>query len=209
MEAKLEEWHYYINKNLNTEINIEDDILRVTLTNQGNSKISEFFTFTSKKNLVKFLKEVILPSVTISSFYSKQSVSIYLRTHEDVLEVIDRCTDYFNKKISQAYLNVYNNLTELEKKENILYVDIEQCIAFFEKNFDVYNEVYISLDYGQGVKDYLKKFINEYQENEGIEILEKQLKMKGISLGELNNVLDDVIKYTEQIRIKLLDNLPK
>lgn len=209
MEAKLEEWHYYINKNLNTEINIEDDILRVTLTNQGNSKISEFFTFTSKKKLVSFLKEVILPSVTISSFYSKQSVSIYLRTHADVLEVIDRCTDYFNKKISKAYLDVYDELSKLEKKENISYKDIEKCISFFEYNFDVYNEVYISLDYGEGVKDYLKKFINEYQENEGIEILEKQLKVKGISLGELNNVLDDVIKYTEQIRVKFLDNLPK
>ncbi|MGL4740499.1 MAG: hypothetical protein ACRC41_06795 [Sarcina sp.] len=209
MEAKLEEWHYYINKNLNTELNIEDDILRVTLTNQGNSKISEFFTFANKKKLVEFLKEVILPSVTISSFYSKQSVSIYLRTHDDVLQVIDRCTDFFNQKIAKAYIDVYNELDILEKKETIAYEDIEKCIHFFEKNFDVYNDVYISLDYGEGVKDYLKKFIKEYKENEGIEILEKQLKVKGISLGELNNVLEDVIKYTEQIRVKILDNLPK
>ncbi|WP_297522084.1 hypothetical protein [uncultured Clostridium sp.] len=205
---KLEYWHTYINKNLSEPIMVDDEILRVTLTNQGKSKISAFFTFRTKIEILEFIKEVILPSVTISSFNPSENVSIYLREHSDVMDVIDIHTDYFNKKISTAYINSYKEIDEICKNNIIRDKEIKKVIETIENSFDVYNEVYITLDYAEKTKQYLRNFIDEYKKYEGLDSLELQLKENDLSVEKIENIIADIFNNENGIRELVLDRLP-
>ncbi|MGL4762197.1 MAG: hypothetical protein ACRC6T_00460 [Sarcina sp.] len=205
---RLEYWHAYINQNLSEPVIVDDEILRVTLVNQGKSKISAFFTFKTKVEVLGFIKEVILPSVAISSFNPTENVSIYLREHSDVMEIIDIHTDYFNKKISKAYINSYNEINEMYEGRIITGKEILEIIKSIEDGFDAYNQVYVTLDYAKGVDRYLRNFIDEYKQFEGLESLETQLKENDLSVEKIENIIEDISSNKDGIREFVLDRLP-
>ena len=205
---RLEYWHTYINKNLSEPIEVDDDILRVTLVNQGKSKLSAFFTFKTKIEILEFIKEVILPSITISSFNRKDNVSIYLRDHQDVLDAIDVHTDFFNKKISEAYTESYNDINTISCKEVVTDKEIQTIVKIIEERFDAYNQVYLNLNYAENTCEFLKEFINEYKMFEGLNILEARLKENNLSIEKLENIIKDISGNKERIRSLVLDRLP-
>ena len=205
---KLEYWHTYINKNLSESIEVDDEILRVTLVNQGKSKLSAFFTFKTNIEVLEFIKEVVLPSITISSFNADDNVSIYLREHQDVLDAIDVHTDFFNKKISQSYIESYNDINEICRKETITYDEVQDVVKNIEERFDAYNKVYLNLNYAKNTCEFLKDFINEYKEFEGLNVLEAKLKESNLSIEKLENIINNISSNKEGIRSLVLDRLP-
>ena len=205
---RLEYWHTYINKNLSEPIEVDDEILRVTLVNQGKSKLSAFFTFKTKIEVLEFIREVILPSITISSFNRKDNVSIYLRDHQDVLDAIDVHTDFFNKKISEAYNESYNDINAISRKEIITDEEIQIIVQTIEERFDAYNQVYLNLNYANNTCEFLKEFINEYKIFEGLNVLEARLKENNLSIEKLEDIIKDISGNKEGIRSLVLDRLP-
>lgn len=204
---KLQAWESFINKNINEDILVDDKLLRVVMVNQGKSSISEFFFFEYEEEIIRFLKEVILPSITLSSLITSKDVSIYLREHKEVLELIEMCTDYFNVKIGESYVNSYKKI-ELIEKDEMFKNKIEEIIKIIESEFDAYNEVYISLDYGDGADGYLKNLINEYKKEGNLEILERELLDKGLSVQKLEDVISNIFSNEKNIRNNILDKLP-
>lgn len=204
---KLQAWESFINKNINEDILVDDKLLRVVMVNQGKSSISEFFFFEYEEEIIRFLKEVILPSITLSSLITSKDVSIYLREHKEVLELIEMYTDYFNVKIGESYVNSYKKI-ELIEKDEMFKNKIEEIIKIIESEFDAYNEVYISLDYGDGADGYLKNLINEYKKEGNLEILERELLDKGLSVQKLEDVISNIFSNEKNIRNNILDKLP-
>lgn len=204
---KLQAWESFINKNINEDILVDDKLLRVVMVNQGKSSISEFFFFEYEEEIIRFLKEVILPSITLSSLITSKGVSIYLREHKEVLELIEMYTDYFNVKIGESYVNSYKKI-ELIEKDEMFKNKIEEIIKIIESEFDAYNEVYISLDYGDGADGYLKNLINEYKKEGNLEILERELLDKGLSVQKLEDVISNIFSNEKNIRNNILDKLP-
>ncbi|MGL4450192.1 MAG: hypothetical protein ACRCTZ_03235 [Sarcina sp.] len=204
---RLEYWHTYINKNLSEPIIVNDEILRVTLVNQGKSKLSTFFTFKTKIEVLDFIKEVVLPSITISSFNPNDNISIYLREHQDVLDAIDVHTDFFNKNISHAYIESYNDINEACGGRIITQDDICRIVKSVEERFDAYNQVYLNLNYAKSTEEFLREYIDEYKMFEGLNILEVKLKENNLSVEKLENIIKDISNNQEGIR-SLLDRLP-
>ena len=205
---RLEYYNEFINKNLNEEIFVEDEILRVSIVNSGKSKISEFFTFRDKAELLLFLKEVVIVSVAISSFNSEKNVSIYLREHKDVLDIIDLHTDYFNKKIGEAYINSYNIIDKLYCNEKITDGDLEKVVRYIESQFETYNEFYISLDYASSTGKYLENILLEYESGIGLELFDKDLKVFDLSVDRIKYVIANIFDCEYGIRESILDKIP-
>lgn len=205
---RLEYWHTYINKNLSDPIMVNDEILRVTLVNQGKSKLSAFFTFKTKVEVLEFIREVVLPSITISSFNPSDNVSIYLREHQDVLDAIDVHTDFFNKKISHAYIESYNDINEACSGRIVTENEINTIVKLVEERFDAYNEVYLNLNYAKSTKAFLREYIHEYKAFEGLNILEAKLKENNLSVEKLENIIKDISDNEDGIRSLVLDKLP-
>lgn len=204
---KLQEWNDFINENLNEDILVDDKLLRVVMVNQEKGNISEFFFFEDEKDVLSFLKEVILPSITLSSLIDGKGVSIYLREHKEVLELIEMYTDYFNTKIGESYVNAYKEIEKIETRE-LTDLDIKRIIEKIELEFDAYNNVYISLDYGDGTDKYLRNLIDEYKNDGNIEILERELIEKGLSVQKLEEVIEHIFSNEKGIRENILDKLP-
>lgn len=78
MANKMQLWKEYIEKNINEEIDVDLELLRVSIISMNGKSISEYFTFQKKIEVVEFLKEVVLPSIVLSLFFEDKDPSIYL-----------------------------------------------------------------------------------------------------------------------------------
>ena len=89
MTNKMQLWKEYIEKNINEEIDVDLELLRVSIISVNGKSISEYFTFQEKIQVVEFLKEVVLPSIVLSLFFEDKDPSIYLWSKEEVNEFLE------------------------------------------------------------------------------------------------------------------------
>ena len=78
MINKMQFWKEYIEENINKEIDVDLELLRVSIISMNGKPISEYFTFQKKFEVLEFLKEVVLPSIVLSLFFEDKDPSIYL-----------------------------------------------------------------------------------------------------------------------------------
>lgn len=204
---RLEYWNNFINKNLTQDILVDDEVLRLSIINDGKGEISEFFTFMNTYEMLEFLKEVIIVSVTISAFNADKNVSIHLREHKDILDIMDVHMDYFNKKIGEAYLNCYEKINIYMRKESLCEAEIRELIAYIEGQFDAYNQVYLTLDYAKSIAEYIENMIAEYENGVGTDVLDRDLKDFELSKEKLIYIYQNVFDFENGIRENILNKL--
>lgn len=89
MINKMQFWKEYIEENINKEIDVDLELLRVSIISMNGKPISEYFTFQKKFEVLEFLKEVVLPSIVLSLFFEDKDPSIYLWRKEEVIEFLE------------------------------------------------------------------------------------------------------------------------
>lgn len=208
MEEKMLSWKNYIEENINKEIDVDLDIIRVSIIAINNKNISEYFTFDNKEILIDFLIEVVLPSVTLSMFFEdSKDPSLYLWNKEEVIEFLEDNSTLLNRRFITLYKNSYEYLNQL-KESNVDKFIIEKAVKYLEKSFDAYNLVFLNLYYGESTDEYLKNIIKDYKDKKILELLDKDLKLVDLSVEKLNSVINEIYDYEKGIREGILDKIP-
>lgn len=200
-------WKEYIENNINKAVDVDLDILRFSIVAVKGKSISEYFTFKDKKTLVEFLKDVVLPSIALSMFFEdNKDPSIYLWNKEEVTEFLEGNGGILYSGILKSYTEAYEYLENILKKELDKEILIE-LVNYLEKKFDAYNLVFLNLSYGETTDDYLENMIRSYKDSNLLDILEKDLKVVGLNIEKLNDIIENIYQYEEGIRENILDKL--
>lgn len=207
MTNKMQLWKEYIEKNINEEIDVDLELLRVSIISVNGKSISEYFTFQEKIQVVEFLKEVILPSIVLSLFFEDKDPSIYLWSKEEVNEFLEVNSGFLHRNLLKLYLDSYNYI------DNIMNNDITEDIVnnlvrYLEHNFEVYNLVFLGVSYGENTDSYLKNIMDLYKEKNILDILERDLNSVNLSIEKLNSIIDNIYEYEKEIKEKVLNKIP-
>lgn len=206
MEDKMLLWKEYIEENINNPIDVDLDLIRVSIISVKGKSISEYFTFKDKLSLVEFLKEVVLPSITLSIFFEdSKDPSLYLWNKAEIVDFLEVNAGVLHKNILISYKEAYNYIEEIE------FIDIKtilDLVSYLEKKFDVYNMVFLNLSYGETADNYLENLLELYEGKNLLEILDKDLQGVNLSIDKLKDVMKNIYDYERDIRENILDKIP-
>lgn len=206
MDDSMLLWKEYIEENINNPIDVDSDLIRVSIISVKGKSISEYFTFKDKLSLVEFLKEVVLPSITLSIFFEdSKDPSLYLWNKEEIVDFLEVNAGVLHKNILISYKEAYNYI---EKIECINIKAILDLVSYLEKKFDVYNMVFLNLSYGETADNYLENLLELYERKNLLEILDKDLQGVNLSIDKLKDVMKNIYEYERDIRENILDKIP-
>lgn len=206
MEDRMLLWKEYIEENINNPIDVDLDLIRVSIISVKGKSISEYFTFKDKLSLVEFLKEVVLPSITLSIFFEdSKDPSLYLWNKAEIVDFLEVNAGVLHRNILISYKEAYNYI---EKIECINIKAILDLVSYLEKKFDVYNMVFLNLSYGETADNYLENLLELYEGKNLLEILDKDLQGVNLSIDKLKDVMKNIYEYERDIRENILDKIP-
>lgn len=207
MINKMQFWKEYIEENINKEIDVDLELLRVSIISMNGKSISEYFTFQKKIEVLEFLKEVVLPSIVLSLFFEDKDPSIYLWRKEEVIEFLEINSGFLHRKLLALYLNCYDYIENI-MCNHISEATINNLIEYLEHNFEVYNLVFLGLSYGENTDSYLQNIINSYKDKGILDILERDLNSTNLSLKKLDSIINNIYEYEKGIRENILEKIP-
>lgn len=200
-------WKEYIEKNINEEIDVDLELLRVSIISVNGKSISEYFTFQEKIQVVEFLKEVVLPSIVLSLFFEDKDPSIYLWSKEEVNEFLEVNSGFLHRKLLKLYLNSYDYIDNIMSND-ITEVIVNDLVRYLEHNFEVYNLVFLGLSYGENTDSYLKNIMELYKEKNLLDVLERDLNSVNLSIEKLNSIIDNIYEHEKEIKEEVLNKIP-
>ncbi|MFR5267108.1 hypothetical protein [Clostridium sp.] len=207
MINKMQFWKEYIEENINKEIDVDLELLRVSIISMNGKPISEYFTFQKKFEVLEFLKEVVLPSIVLSLFFEDKDPSIYLWRKEEVIEFLEINSGFLHRKLLSLYLNCYDYIENI-MCNHISEATINNLIEYLEHNFEVYNLVFLGLSYGENTDSYLQNIINSYKDKGILDILERDLNSTNLSLKKLDSIINNIYEYEKGIKENILEKIP-
>ncbi|WP_055069702.1 hypothetical protein [Clostridium massiliamazoniense] len=207
MTNKMQLWKEYIEKNINEEIDVDLELLRVSIISVNGKSISEYFTFQEKIQVVEFLKEVVLPSIVLSLFFEDKDPSIYLWSKEEVNEFLEVNSGFLHRKLLKLYLNSYDYIDNIMSND-ITEVIVNDLVRYLEHNFEVYNLVFLGLSYGENTDSYLKNIMELYKEKNLLDVLERDLNSVNLSIEKLNSIIDNIYEHEKEIKEEVLNKIP-
>lgn len=207
MINKMQFWKEYIEENINKEIDVDLELLRISIISMNGKSISEYFTFQKKFEVLEFLKEVVLPSIVLSLFFEDKDPSIYLWRKEEVIEFLEINSGFLHRKLLALYLNCYDYIENI-MCNHISEATINNLIEYLEHNFEVYNLVFLGLSYGENTDSYLQNIINSYKDKGILDILERDLNSTNLSLKKLDSIINNIYEYEKGIRENILEKIP-
>lgn len=207
MANKMQLWKEYIEKNINEDIDVDLELLRVSIISVNGKSISEYFTFQEKIQVVEFLKEVVLPSIVLSLFFEDKDPSIYLWGKEEVKEFLEVNSGFLHRKLLKLYLDSYDYIDNIVSND-ITEVIVNDLVRCLEHNFEVYNLVFLGLSYGENTDSYLKNIMELYKEKNLLDVLERDLNSVNLSIEKLNSIIDNIYEHEKEIKEEVLNKIP-
>lgn len=189
------------------KFDINKQLLRFSIINRDSEvTFSEFYNFETKKEILSFIKNVIVPSVSISTLMEDNGdVVITVEDKETFLEIL--LNHNVDKELVRICDGIYNEIELLENKEEDN-IDMLSLIDVLNYEFSEGNFTMLSVDYGQSTKSYLENMYNDYEKMEHLDILEDELAQIGLTVNEFLDIIHNIEGYKESVKDILLDKLP-
>lgn len=189
------------------KFDINKNLLRFSIINRDSEvTFSEFYNFDTKKEILSFIKNVIVPSVSISTLMEDNGdVVITVESKESFLGILSNHN--VDNELIKICDGIYNEIDNLEKCAEAE-IDMLSLIDVLNYEFSEGNFTMLSVDYGQNTKSYLETMYNDYENMEHIDILEEELGHIGLTINEFLDIIHDIDDYKDNLKDILLDKLP-
>ena len=212
MKYDLKYFSDYLTRDEETRFDVDKNMLKVLMVNQdSDDALFNYYNFTHFKEVISFIKLVILPTGTLSTMLSEYEKIMQVTMDKvDLLEYMQQFKEEENYKVLiDKYNTFYSRLDELEKN-NISIRDMIKLTEEMNIAYDGENTVFLILEFSDCLKTYLSDIYEGYKRiNDDFESLEERLSETDFSLEDLvelkNNSRymqqDDLEEFLYQIPI--------
>ncbi|MGL4991721.1 MAG: hypothetical protein ACRC57_11270 [Sarcina sp.] len=193
------------NKLENNEVfNIYKKTIRISFINKDSSKFfSEFYNVKDKTELIEIIRKFIIPSSALTLLSEDNGEVIIIldenNTFKEFVNSLDS-DDSIRLKIENSYKLV--DLFELNE------ITIDTLLNDLSFELSENQITLISLEYAENIKSYLYNMYSEYEQNNNLDILEKELARINLCIGGFLDICENIDQYENDIKEKLLDKLP-
>ncbi|MGL4450273.1 MAG: hypothetical protein ACRCTZ_03650 [Sarcina sp.] len=187
------------------KFDISKRLIRFTLMNNDSEFVfSQFYNFENNKEIISFLKNVILPSTAISILMEDNGqIVITIENSEEFLYQLESFGA--EEELMNKCKNIYSKLNELSTEDNKKLVQIIEEMNF---EFSEGHMIMLSLEYAKDTQTYLKNIYQEYKKLKELKTLEKELASINLCMGGFKDICKNTDKYQNEIKEKLLERLP-
>ncbi len=208
MNYNLKYWTNYLVEDQTRRFDRNKDMLKVLLVNQkSDDALFNYFNFSNFKEIISFLKLVILPSITISNLVADdEHVFFTAKDFNETIRTIEELENN-NDKLINLYKNMYSRLEDLEN-ENI---DIRILVEITEELNYIYNQehqVFLIVEFSDCIETYFRDIYRGYKANEELDILEESLEDTLLPLNKFKEAIDNIEKIDQDDLEEFLYQIP-
>lgn len=157
-------------------------------SNEGNY---DWVCCTSKKKLYAFIKYFILPSIQLSRTIGikENTVCPFVLDYDDTIAyLVNSKLDDYQEHI-ETYKRWFNEIDILEKA-GAEFSEIRKYITKVCLDVDYSKHIYVELDVFENISSVGKTLIEDYEEDEVLDVLELEMEMDKEQILELFNNID-------------------
>lgn len=157
-------------------------------SNEGNY---DWVCCTSKKKLYAFIKYFILPSIQLSRTIGikENTVCPFVLDYDDTIAyLVNSKLDDYQEHI-ETYKRWFNEIDILEKA-GAEFSEIRKYITKVCLDVDYRKHIYVELDVFENISSVGKTLIEDYEEDEVLDVLELEMEMDKEQILELFNNID-------------------
>lgn len=182
-------------------------LLRFSIINKDSGSVfSEFYNFDSKKDVLNFIKKVVIPSISISILMEENGdIVITAEDKENFLNILNYHD--VDIKLVEICQGIYYEIERLENKQEEE-IDMLSLIDIINYEFSEGNFTMLSVDYAEDTRSYLKIMYNDYKEMGHVDVLEAEMERIGFSMDDFKDMIDNIQNYKDFIKADLLNKLP-
>lgn len=187
------------------EFDITKKVLRFSLINNDSDFVfSEFYNFENNKEIISFLKNVVIPSTAISILTEDNGQLVV--TIEEENEFLKQLEVFgAEEELIEKCKEMYFKLDKINSENNKKLHDIIEFINF---EFSEGHMIMLSVEYANNTEAYLKNMYQEYKTMKQLDTLEKELANINLCMGGFKDICQNIDKYKDEVKEKLLDRLP-
>lgn len=191
----------------NRDYDITKELIRFSLINKESSNVfSNFYNFDSDKEITRFLRDVIMPSI-IFSVLAEDNGDIVV-TIEEASEFLGTLDNFgFENDTLEDIKDIYRRLSKIDMVKDSKR-EIKKLISKINLTFSFANFIVVAVEYAKDTKDYLNNMYAEYKALDEIDILEKELLRINLCMDGFADIRENIENYKDEIKDKLLDKLP-
>ena len=189
------------------DFDIDKKLLRFSIINKDSGSVfSEFYNFDSKKDVLNFIKKVVIPSISISILMEENGdIVITAEDKENFLNILNYHD--VDIKLVEICQGIYYEIECLENKQEEE-IDMLSLIDIINYEFSEGNFTMLSVDYAEDTRSYLKIMYNDYKEMGHVDVLEAEMERIGFSMDDFKDMIDNIQNYKDFIKTDLLNKLP-
>lgn len=174
-------------------------------SNEGNY---DWVCCTSKKKLYAFIKYFILPSIQLSRTIGikENTVCLFVLDYDDTIAYLvnsklDDCQEHI-----ETYKRWFNEIDMLEKA-SAEFSEIRKYITKVCLDVDYRKYIYVELDVFENISSVGKTLIEDYEEDEVLDVLELEMEMDKEQILELFNNIDSNKFMMEKITTLMINRI--
>lgn len=187
------------------KFDITKKLLRFSLINKDSGfAFSEFYNFENNKEIISFLENVVIPSTAISTLTEDNGeLVIIIENSNEFIERLESfgAEDELVNKCKEAYAKL--EMISIEDNKKLLEVIEDINFEFSEGHM-----IMLAIEYAKDTQTYLKNMYQEYKKMKELDTLEKELANINLCMGGFKDICQNIEKYKEEVKVKLLDKLP-
>jgi len=185
-------WRNFLEKDKESGIKLDSYILNFYIINQNrNESFYKWYSFNNKSELLGFIKFVALPSGYFSRNFGEvdNEIIVTASNYEDTLEILNTSNLRVDDVLSNNFVEDYSIIEEIEKEFKLEL--LEKVCHSFNSHLDYKGKVFSGIQVYKNIKEFGKQLVSEYEEQDMIDELERQMEMEKGKIIELFSNIED------------------
>lgn len=185
-------WRNFLEKDKENGVKANSYILNFYIINQNrNESFYKWYSFNNKSELLGFIKFVALPSGYFSRNFGEvdNEIIVTASNYEDTLEILNTSNLRVDDVLSNNFVEDYSIIEEIEKEFKLEL--LKKLCDSFNSHLDYKGIVFSGIQVYENIKEFAKQLVNDYEEQDMIDELERQMEMEKDKIIELFSNIED------------------
>lgn len=193
-ENLLAYWRSQLDEDKEIEITADGYMFKYIIANQYSGDVLQnWVCCTSKKKLYSFLKNIILPSISISKTVGiiENIAFLDVMSYDETIDILS--SPKIENSITEInrFKSSYDEINKLEM-EDAPFDKIKEFVTKITLEVDYREGIFVEVEVFKNISDVGKELIKAYEEDGMIDVLESQIELSKVEIENLfNNITDN------------------
>ena len=193
MSNSIYYWRNQLQKGKKFDLRPNSFVVHFSIVNQSSNEIfSDWFSFPSEKELLNFIKYVVLPSGYYSNLFGEKDGCVFFEaeSYNNVMQLLENNTYKVDKELISKFNHDYKMIENVIDGEFSM-ENVKKFCDSYNSHLDYTNIVFSQIEVYENIKQVGFGLIEEYEKEGMLDELEEKMGMPKGQIIELFSTIDD------------------